>query len=114
MKKFFKWIKEKWYIPLVAFVTIVASTLLVTRKKSTKVLRKNLDLAKEEADVIEKSYNDCVIGIDKINTETTEKIEALKEEKEQKLKEIEEQKLARASELEKKELQELADLLKKD
>jgi len=112
MKKFLKWMKEKWYLPLIAFLGMTI-TLFLSSKKNTKVLSKNRDLLEKEIDVLKNSSAKLTDAIENVKKQEAEKLHQIDKQHKQKLTQLDEKTENRLKELSNKTTDELAELLKK-
>jgi len=116
MKKFklvLKWIKEKWWIPLSAFIVLFATLLVRPKNSFTKTVNKNMEL---EKDIIE-------LELEALRKENREKMEAmaragikintLNDEKKRRELEIVEEIKRKKNELSTRSNKELAEMLRK-
>lgn len=113
LKAAWKWIKEKWWIPLSAFVVLFATLLVRPKNTSMKTVNKNRELEKDikelELEALRKENKEKMEAMARAGV----KINALNDEKKRKELEIIEELKRKKNELSTRSNKELAEMLKK-
>lgn len=113
--KFIKWLKEKWWIPLVTTIVVVLSVLLKPRTSSLHdLMRDNRDLEKKTKKDIQELEEHTSHEISVTEKDTENKLNKLKVSKGKKIRQIEQNKQELLDALSKHTNKELAEMLRKD
>jgi flagellar biosynthesis/type III secretory pathway M-ring protein FliF/YscJ len=115
LKTAWKWLKEKWWLPLSGAIVVLLTVLLSPKSKDMfKTLEENRELQNEEKDVVNTVNETFVKKSEEVRKQTKQKIKKLKEKRVKKRKEYNDEFLKRVEELAQKSNDELAEMLKKD